>query len=101
MATTPTTELDDNSPPNALTLEQAIDLSYSSSPALQVMRERMAQSQGDRSVAFSEFLPEVKTSFRPMWGDSECRFICSADAAQLCWQPSHSAAQAITSTLPS
>lgn len=54
----------------ALTLEQAIDLSVSNSPTLEVMRQRMAQAQAGRTVAFAEFLPQAKAIYRPIWGDT-------------------------------
>lgn len=54
----------------ALTLEQAIDLSVGNSPALEVMRQRMVQAQAGRTVAFAEFLPQAKASYRPIWGDT-------------------------------
>jgi hypothetical protein len=57
-------------PSSALSLEAAIDLSFGNSPTLDVMRERIAQAQGGRKVAFAEFLPELRSSYRPITGES-------------------------------
>jgi outer membrane protein TolC len=53
-----------------MTLEQAIALSTTSSPTLQFMQERINQAIGGRNVAFADFLPEAKTSIRPIAGDT-------------------------------
>ncbi len=53
----------------ALTLEEAIDLALRSNPTLEAMQERVAQAEGGRLVAFAEFLPQAKASYRHIAGD--------------------------------
>jgi outer membrane protein len=48
----------------SLTLEEAVDLAFRSSPNLDLMRERIAQAQGGRQVAFADFLPQARLDFR-------------------------------------
>ena len=56
--------------PTAFTLEQAIGLSTTNNPTLQLMQERINQAVGGRTVAFADFLPESRASFRPIGGET-------------------------------
>jgi len=53
-----------------LTLEEAMDLAFRSSPMLAVMRARIAQAQGGRQVAFADFLPQARLNYRHIAGTS-------------------------------
>lgn len=56
-----------------LTLEQAINMSLSASPTIEAMRERVAQAEGGRQIAFAEFLPQSKVMYRNIAGAGDPR----------------------------
>jgi outer membrane protein len=56
--------------PEALPLDRAIELAFQYSPTLELMRERIVQAQGGRQVAFADFLPQTKTSYRHIAGET-------------------------------
>jgi outer membrane protein TolC len=51
-----------------LNLDQAIDLAFRLNPGLEVMRERIAQAESGRQIAFADFLPEAFGSLRHIEG---------------------------------
>lgn len=52
----------------ALSLEDAIELSFQNSPTVELMRQRIAQAQGGRTVAFAGFLPQATLTYRHVAG---------------------------------
>jgi outer membrane protein TolC len=60
---------DEAEPDGPLTLDQAVALAYRYSPQLEVMRQRVAQAEGGRQVAFADFLPRAATSYRHIAGE--------------------------------
>lgn len=55
----------------ALSLEDAIELSFQNSPTVELMRQRIAQAQGGRTVAFANFLPQAAFTYRHVAGTPE------------------------------
>jgi outer membrane protein TolC len=47
-----------------LTLDQAVELAFAYSPQLEVMRSRIARAEAGEEVAFADFLPEARASYR-------------------------------------
>lgn len=57
-----------------LTLEEAIDIALRANPRIEMLRERIAQAEGGRLVAFSEFMPHARALYRPIAGSSNTLF---------------------------
>ncbi|MBY0527441.1 MAG: TolC family protein [Gemmataceae bacterium] len=54
----------------ALSLDRAVELAWDYNPGLDVMRERIVQARGGKQVAFAEFLPQAKGSYRHIVGET-------------------------------
>lgn len=56
-------------PGGPLTLEQAVALALRTNPGLEVMRERIAEAEGGKQVAFAGFLPQARVLYRHIEGE--------------------------------
>lgn len=57
-----------------LSLEEAIEIALSANPRIEMLRERIAQAEAGKLVAFSEFLPHARALYRPIAGSSNTTF---------------------------
>jgi outer membrane protein TolC len=48
----------------------AIDLAYRNSPAIAAARARVDMAQADKTIAYSDFLPQLEIGYRHVAGDS-------------------------------
>ncbi len=57
-------------PLTPLTLEQAVELALQHSPQLEAMHERIARAEGGEQIAFADFLPDARFSFRHLQSEN-------------------------------